>query len=96
MTDAYCKDLHFMHRVENQLNALPAVAVNGIADAETFDANQNEFTQVIECESRYGVEQDVLDHYYSFCIDYKIVSPFGVGKAGFQETSGEPETLVNN
>lgn len=75
-----------------QFSKCPAVAVNGITDTETFDANQNEFTQVLEKEywKRFGVSDIFLDQYYSFRKHYKIISPYGSGFTGFQKTSGEP------
>nr|QWC36506.1 polyprotein [Bemisia tabaci beny-like virus 6] len=98
LTDSYTSETDFIQKVTDQFSSLPSVALNGVTDGEMFDAQQNEFTQEIEKQFwlKLGVAENFLDMYYSFRKKYVMQAKGVRGRAGYQKTSGEPGTLVNN
>lgn len=98
LTDSYKADECFISDVMKQFSLIDYTAKNGVTDGEMFDASQNGFTQEIEKTyyRRLGVNEELLEHYYSFRSNYTILTREAVGVAGFQKTSGEPGTLINN
>jgi len=88
----------FYERVSAVLQTIPESASNGLCDFWEYDSEQDDFSQALEYRfwARLGVSAELLDHYYSFRRDYKIVAPGISVKVKRAKTSGEPMTLVNN
>lgn len=98
VTDSYWTDGQFIKYLNTVFRTVPAAASFGVTDGEMFDGCQNQFTQETErCYlRRAGVAEDFISLYYSFRVDYLILSSCATGRAGTQKTSGEPGTLFNN
>jgi hypothetical protein len=73
-------------------------STNCIADGEMFDANQDNFTQLLEAAfyRRLGASAEWVDFYMSHRKDYVIATPYATGRASTEKTSGEPFTLLGN
>jgi len=86
-------------RVNAQLAKVPDVAVNGVTDFKMYDSQQDEFCQLLckELCLRFGLNEDMLDHYFSFCKGSTILSDGGLkGKLEREKLSGDPATLLFN
>lgn len=85
--------------VNSQLSKVPNVAVNGVTDFKMYDAQQDEFCQLLlkELALAFGFSVEMLDHYFSFCSGSQVLSDGGLkGKLGFEKLSGDPATLLFN
>lgn len=98
VTDSYWTEDQFIKYLNTIFTTVPAAAYFGVTGGQMFDACQNQLTQEIErCYlRRAGVAEDFISLYYSFRVDYLILSSCATGRAGTQKTSGEPGTLFNN
>jgi hypothetical protein len=86
-------------RVNAQLANIPNVAVNGVTDFVMYDSQQDDFCQLLTKQlfKRFGVSEEMLDHYYSFCKGSQVLSDGGLkGKLGVEKLSGDPATLLTN
>uniref|UniRef100_A0A1B6DRE7 Alphavirus-like MT domain-containing protein n=1 Tax=Clastoptera arizonana TaxID=38151 RepID=A0A1B6DRE7_9HEMI len=98
ITDAYWDEPTFMRVVNQQFAKVPTVAKHAIVDGIQFDACQNQFTQRLERRfwSNMGVSEEAIDLYYSFRAKFLMLSSVCSGRSGYEKTSGEPGTLINN
>lgn len=98
VTDSYWSEVQFIRYINKAFEKVPRVAMYGVTDGEMFDACQNRFTQQLERTylARLGLSEEVIDHYYSFRAGYFLSASCVSGRAGTQQTSGEPGTLYNN
>jgi len=85
-------------RLRSACADIPLAARNGVTDFEMYDAQQDEFTQMLEktflrC---FGITEDFITHYYYFRSRYPISAGAIHGYAGTEKTSGEPGTLFFN
>lgn len=73
-------------------------ADTAVVDFTAYDATQNKFTQRIEqyILRKLGLDQYIIDIYYSFRENYELISSFAKGSGGMTKTSGEPATLLLN
>jgi hypothetical protein len=86
-------------RVNAQLANVPSVAINGVTDFVMYDSQQDDFCQLLTKSlfKRFGVSEEMLDHYYRFCGGSTLLSDGGLkGKLGVEKLSGDPATLLTN
>lgn len=98
LTDHGISEADFIRDVQEAYRSVPSVALNGTTDGEMFDSQQNEFTQMLEYlyYKELGVDETLLEHYYSFRKNYVIQGQGVRGVAASEKTSGEPDTLGKN
>jgi hypothetical protein len=86
-------------KVNAALSEVPPTAVNGVTDFVKYDSQQDEMCQLITKSLflRFGVSEEMLDHYYNFCSGSTILSDGGLkGRLEFEKLSGDPATLLTN
>jgi len=86
-------------RLNEALEEVPSVAVNGVTDFKMYDSQQDDFCQVLvkTLITSLGISPDFWDHYLRFCNGSSVLSDGGIkGKLGSEKLSGDPATLLTN